>query len=110
MVAQFDKTYQYDKHWAKEDIQKMVCKEIKLQTGKDITVDVVIPVCGKWAFEARQLKQNPKNAELRRHVIAGLLVCPSIAGSEMDELFQLPPDKLAEKLEEQTGIDVLEKK
>lgn len=110
VVAQFDKTYQYDKHWAKEDIQKMVCKEIKLQTGKDITVDVVIPVCGKWAFEARQLKQNPKNAELRRHVIAGLLVCPSIAGSEMDELFQLPPDKLAEKLEEQTGIDVLEKK
>ena len=70
----------------------------------------MIPVCGKWAYEARQLKQNPKNAELRRHVIAGLLVCPSISGDEMDELFQLPPDQLAERLEEQTGIDALEKK
>ena len=42
VVAQFDKTYQYDKHWAKEEIQKMVCKEIKLQTGKDIQVSVVL--------------------------------------------------------------------
>ena len=106
-VTQFDKTYNESREWSKEEIQRKVGAFIEHQTGSIVQPEAVIPVCSKWAFDARQLKQCPDDRALLRRVRACLLLCPSAPGGESMSQEE-PPEVLAERLLSVTGIEVLE--
>ena len=107
-VTQFDKTYDDSREWSKEEIQGKVCTFIERQIGRKVPRKVVIPVCGKWAFEARQLKQHQDNTTLKRRVRAHLLECPSAPGGQESMSQGETPRMLADTLLSVTGIETLE--
>lgn len=109
-VTQYDKVYSESREWSKEEIQRRVCAFIERQTGRRIQPEVVLPVCGKWAFDARQLKQKQcqDDKALLRRVRSALVLCPNAPGGQENMSQEEPLDVLADRLLSVTGIEVLE--
>jgi len=108
-VTQFDKTFSpvEDNQMNEEEAKRIVCDMIKSSTGVEPSLDLVITVCSLWAFVARKFRHCPGDSKLRHYILFELGKCPR--GQQEDPEGQ-EPAILADRLEENSGIHILEKR
>ena len=101
-----------------ENIREKVCKFIQDKVchceAKDIPREAVIPVYGKWAFEARMLARDQSNDQ-RKKTVAQILSQrssqPFGQGENHEEvLAKKPSEDLAKELEQISNITILERR
>ena len=101
-----------------EDIRKKVCEYIQDKVcrceAKDIPREAVIPVYGKWAFEARMLAGDQSN-DRRKETVARILSQRSSQPFGQGEdcgkvLAEKPSEDLAKELEQISNITILERR
>ena len=100
-----------------ENIRERVCKYIQDKVchceAKDIPREAVIPVYGKWAFEARMLAGDQSNE--RKETVAQILSQRSSQPCGQGEdhkkvLVEMPSEDLAKELERISSITILERR
>ena len=81
---------------------------------EDIPRDIIIPMCGLWAYRARKLARMPGSHKCRDDVVRALCAVKSLpAGQEESRescYVSLPSQEIASHLESLAGICELERK
>lgn len=111
-VTQFDKTFSpvvEHNQMTEEEAKRIVCGMIKSSTGFKASQDLVIPVCSMWAFVARKFRHVPNDGRFRQYIRSELEKCPGPRGQQ-ENPEELGPALLADRLEEESGIDILEER
>ena len=68
----------------------------------------IVPVSGKWASIARQLKQHKENGDLKRHATRCFWDCYRGPCGQGQMVPNTTTEELVETLEEESGIKELE--
>ena len=100
-----------------EQVKKQTCQFVREAcTGVDISPDDVLPVSGRWAYNARMLANTPPHEPNHHKCQTSVKICllairDQACGEGEDlntSLDELPDHKLIAKLEEASGIATLE--
>ena len=83
------------------DLKQKVCDQIKARIGHKCPPEFVVPVSGKWAVYAQNLKHYPNNEKWKKKVIECLSMVPEQLREESD------PENQAKLLESSSGISEL---
>ena len=90
----------------KEDI----CRKIKGAAGVKLDSECIIPVSGKWALLARQLRYCDGRGDLKKEAQSCLRVYMKVNGGSVEQIDQLHPVEIANKLLAASGIRALEER
>ena len=87
-VTKYDTMYQERKQKRKSEqvIKEVVQRNVQAATGRKISDDAIVLVCGKWALHARLLQWDPDDEHSLQHVIAGLNLADVPRGQTEDQL------------------------
>lgn len=121
--------YTFSRHRKIEERAKHKLREsIQDATGLDISPDVILPLCGKWALQSSKLRSCLQSGEeekgstfqkclknaakaLQAHPAHSDLSIPGAQGqSELDAICGLGPFKVVDNLDQVTGIQTLRKR
>ena len=91
-----------------QELQQLVCDQVKNATGMECPLDIIVPVSAEWAEQARGLRQDPS---LRQDVTESLRKVPDTLMRGQGETAQnIPSLTLASQLEKSSGILKLEER
>ncbi len=101
-----------------DEIRSVSCESISRATQSKVSMssDAIILVSGKWALAARRMEscvphQQPAMNKAAMKCLSKFPGCPCGQGvSKRDFLKSLNPTEVTKRLEEASGIDVLEKR
>ena len=97
-----------------EKVWKYIQSKLWHHEAENIPREAVIPVYGKWAFEARMLAREPSNVQRKETVVRILSQRssqPFGQGENREKvLADKPSDVLAKELEQISNITVLERR
>ena len=94
-----------------QELQQLVCDQVKNATGMECPLDIIVPVSAEWAEQARELRQDPSEKSLRQDVTESLRKVPEppIQG-QGETAYSIPSFTLASQLERASGIQTLEER
>jgi len=94
-----------------QELQQLVCDQVKNATGMECPLDIIVPVSADWAEQARELRQYPSNEDLRYKVTESLRKVPEpLLLGQGETPSSAPPETLASQLEKSSGILQLEER
>ena len=94
-----------------QELQQLICDQVKNATGMECPLDIIVPVSAEWAEQARGLRQDPSETSLRQDVTESLRKVPDTLMRGQGETAQnIPSLTLASQLEKSSGILKLEER
>ena len=108
VVTKFDEFYtavDESQCLSEEEIKSEVCASVTKATGgAQLPKENVIPICGLWAYTAKQLACNPHNEELQKKARKYLKKYGEAQAED------IPGSELARLLEKASNIALVEKR
>ena len=106
-VTKYDSMYQErpKKRKSEKEIKKRVQQNVNAATGRGISDDAIVLVCGKWALHARLLQRDPDDVHSQQIVMAGLSLVDAPSGQKEDSF-----ENKAVTMEGKTKIKEVESK
>lgn len=90
-------------------LKDAISNKIKKEVGVSISHSQIVPLCGEWAFTARQLKIHPDDENQRKKAVKYLRSYHNHGPQGQDGKFSAVPVKeMVRVLEEASGIIQLE--
>lgn len=93
-----------------EEAKKIVCDMIKSSTGVAASESLVITVSSQWALVARQFHHLPNDSNFRQYILSEIWKCLDEPRGQQEDLERSEPIVLAQRLEEISGIHILEER
>ena len=94
-----------------QELQQLVCNQVKMATGMECPLEIIVPVSAEWADQARQLKHVPSDSSLRHNVSECLRRVPGpLLQGQGERAENIPSQTLATQLETSSGIMKLEQR
>ena len=112
VLTHFEKWYSTptDDKKSIEEIKEDICREIEGATHVKVDVECIVPVSGKWALIARQLRYCSGQDDLKEKAQSYLRIYIIANHGNVEEVGQLQPVEIASKLLAASGITALEKR
>jgi len=95
------------------DVHEFIVKICRCHP-EDVPKEVIIPMCGLWAYRARKLAREPDIKKSRQDVVRALCAVKSLPAGQGESrescYVSLPSLEIASNLEKLTGICELERR
>ena len=92
-------------------LQQHIHDQVKSTIGVECPFEIIVPVSANWAEQARELRQEPLNVDLRHKVTESLRKVPDpLLLGQGETPSSAPPETLASQLEMSSGILQLEER
>ena len=108
-VTHFDEYYRHpDEFSSEQEVKEEVSQKIRSAVHIPFSEEKVIPVCGLWAFNGRQLRCSPNDKDLKKKCLPFLEHCYQGPRGEDKEIPDLSSEEMAKTLETSSNVEALE--
>ena len=108
-VTHFDEYYCHpDECPSEQEVKEVVSQMIKSAVDIHFSEEKVIPLCGLWAFNGRQLRCSPNDKDLKKKCLPFLEHCYQGPRGEDKEIPHLSSEEMAMTLETSSNVEALE--